>query len=724
MSRTMTRREFMKRSLTGAGLTLAVTLTPSGYRLLSARELEKEKPATFSPSVWLKILPDNTVIVVVNKSEMGQGVQTSLPMILAEELDADWRKIRTETAPAADKYKDPARGMQFTGGSSSVKDMYDPLRIAGAAARQMLLAAAAKTWKVPVSECATKDGTVIHKKTARALTYGPLSTKAASLEVPQHPPLKKQGDFSYIGTPLPRLDLHAKVNGIAGFGIDTQVPGMLYAAVARPYAYGSKASSFDKDAAMAVKGVRAVVPLETGIAVCAETPDAAWRGREALKIQWEKGSDPALSTALIEKRFMSDLEKEGLSARNDGDVTSALEKASKKSEATYVLPYLYHATMEPMNCTASVRADRCEIWVPTQNQTGVLTLAEKETGLKAGQIDVHTTYLGGGYGRRFEIDVVEEALKLSKAVKKPVKLIWKREEDMQNDFYRPANFSKIQGGIDDKGQLVAWSHKIVCPSIFSRVFPDRVKGGIDPAAVEGLQNMEYEVPNVSIRYVRIDTPVPVGFWRSVGSSHNGFTVESFVDEMAHAAGKDPLAFRMGLLRNHPRPRHLLEVVAEKAGWSRPLSGAEGRGIAQVFSFGTYVAQIAEVSVNRKDGTIRVHRVVCAVDCGDIVNPAIVTAQMEGAIIMGLSAALKEGIAFADGGVQSSNFDKYSLLRISEAPKIEVHIVKSGEKLGGIGEPGLPPIAPAVANAVFDAAKVRLRRLPMTPETVMEAMKKV
>ncbi len=722
MSRTITRREFIKKSLAGAGLAIAVSVTPSGYRLLSASELKKGA-APFSPSIWLQVRPDNIVNVVVNKSEMGQGVFTSLPMILADELDADWKQIRFESAPAADKYKDPARGMQFTGGSSSVRDMYDPLRKAGASARQMLLTAAAKTWQVPINECETINGTVTHKRSSRTLTYGQLSAKAAGLKVPQDPPLKDKGMFKYIGKPLDRLDIHAKVNGAAVFGIDVQVPGMLYASIARPYAYGSKPTSFDKDAAMKVKGVTNVVSLHTGIAVCAKTPDAAWKGRDLLKVSWGKGSDPGMNDETLEKRFMGDLGKNGLSARNDGDVKAALGKAARKAGATYVLPYLSHATMEPMNCTAHVGPDKCEIWIPTQNQSGVLRLAEKETGLKPDQIHVHTTYLGGGFGRRFETDVLEEALKISKAVKKPVKLIWKREEDMQNDLYRPANCSSIEGGLDENGQLVAWSHKIVCPSIFARVFPERVRGGIDPAAVEGLENMEYEIPNLHVEYVRIDTPVPVGFWRSVGSSHNGFTVESFVDEMAHAAGKNPLEFRLGLLKNHPRPRHLLEVVAEKAGWSKPLSGAEGRGIAQVLSFGTYVAQVAEVSVNRKDGMIRVHRVVCAVDCGDVVNPAIITAQMQGAIIMGLSAALREGITLADGGVRSSNFDTYQILRMSGAPEIEVHIVKSGEALGGIGEPGLPPVAPAVANAVFNATGIRLRRLPMKPETVLEAMKK-
>jgi isoquinoline 1-oxidoreductase beta subunit len=378
--------------------------------------------------------------------------------------------------------------------------------------------------------------------------------------------------------------------------------------------------------------------------------------------------------------------------------------------------------MEPMNCTASVNKNSCEIWVPTQNQTGVLHLAQKLTGLKPEQIQVHTTYLGGGFGRRFETDFVEEALTIAKSTGKPVKLIWKREEDIQNDFYRPANSSRIEAALDEKDNLIAWSHKIVCQSIFSRVFPEQVKEGIDPAAVEGLKNMEYEVPNIRVEYVKIENPVPVGFWRSVGSSHNAFTVESFIDEAADAAGKDPLDFRLGLLKKHQRSYRVLEVVAEKAGWGKPLKKGQGRGIAQQMSFDSYIAQVAEVSVDKSNGMIKVHRVVCAVDCGPIVNPKIITAQMTSAIIMGLSAALHEGISFAKGRVVSSNFSDYPLLRMSEIPEIEVHIVNSKDKMGGIGEPGLPPCAPAVANAVFHASGLRLRRLPMKPETVMEALK--
>lgn len=725
MSTTLSRREFLKRTLVGAGLTVAAVATPSGFRLLSAEELGKDA-AIFHPSAWLSIAPDNIVTVIVNKSEMGQGVYTSLPMIIADELDADWKQVRFLPAPAGDQYKDPVRNMQFTGGSSSVRDMYEPLRLAGAAAREMIVNAAAQEWGVPVRECAVFEGKVKHLKSSRQLSYGNLVLRAAKLPVPQKPALKKPGQFRYIGKTMPRLDIYDKSTGRAMFGIDTFVPGMLYGAISRPPAYGAGPASFDREAAEKVPGVRAVARMESvygGIAVCADSIDAAWRGREALKVKWQNATYPGMDTASIEKEFVSRLDSQGLSARNDGNVKAALEGAAKKVEAVYLLPYLSHATMEPMNCTAHVRKDGCDVWVPTQNQTGVQKLAAKIAGVKPEQVNVHTTYLGGGFGRRFETDVVEEALYLSRTTGKPVKLVWKREEDMQHDYYRPANCSRIRGGVGADGRLTAWSHKIVCPSIFARVFPERLKDGIDPAAVEGLKNMEYEIPNLSVEYVRMDLPVPVGFWRSVGSSHNAFTVESFVDEMAHAAGRDPLEFRLGLLKNHPRARRVLEVAAEKAGWGKPLAKGQARGIAYQLSFGTYVAEVAEVSVNKRDGTIKVHKVTCAVDCGSSINPGIVAAQMMGGIAMGLSAALKEKIEIADGGVKTDNFENYDLLRMDEAPEVDVHIVTSNEKLGGIGEPGVPPIAPAVANGVFTAAGIRLRNLPMKPETVLEALKK-
>lgn len=722
MKTSLTRREFLKTSLTGAGLVVAVSVTPFGMKLLSAEELAKDSSG-FSPNVWLNITPDDVVHIVVNKSEMGQGVYTALPMIAADELGADWKQVKLEVAPADKKYNDPEMGRQLTGGSTSVKHMYMPLRKAGAAAREMLVKVAAEMWNVPESECESFHGMVRHKSGDRQVSFSVLVNQASKLAVPQNPVLKKEGMFKFIGTPMDRLDIPDKVQGKAHFGIDSFVPGMLYAAIDRPPAYGAKPLSYENDAAMKIKGVSRVVPIPRGIAVCAETLEAAWKGRDSLNSRWDKGTEPDMNNAGLEKVFLGDLSKKGIIAKKNGDAKAAFEKSARKHDATYLLPYLCHATMEPMNCTAHVQKDKCEIWVPTQHQTAVLDYAIKETGLKPEQITVHTTYLGGGFGRRSEIDVVEEAVQLSKATGKPVKVLWKREEDLKNDFYRPGISTKVEGGLDESNRFISWSHKVVCPSIFSRVFSARMKDGIDPAAMDCLSDLQYEVPNISVEYVRIDTPVPVGFWRSVGASHNGFTVESFIDEMSHLAGKDPLEFRLGLLKNHRQAYRVLDVVAEKAGWGKPVKKGEGRGISMVLSFGTYAAQTAEVSVDQKSGTIKVHRVVCAIDCGPVVNPAIVAAQVRGAITMGLSAALKEKVNFAKGGVESANFADYQLLRISEVPEIEVHIVKSTDAQSGVGEPGLPPIAPAVANAVFKASGIRLRRLPMTPEAVLQAMKK-
>jgi isoquinoline 1-oxidoreductase beta subunit len=716
-----TRREFLKTSLAGAGLTIAAVMTPSGLRLLSAAELEHEA-AAFRPNVYLRIAPDDSITVVVNKSEMGQGITTSLPMIIADELEADWKQVHFVFAPAADEYKDPVWGMQSTGGSTSVRHMHDTLRKSGAAAREMLISAGSEALNVPVRECAAMNGVVRHMKTGKGLSYGKLVFEASRLQVPQNPVLKKEGQFKYIGKTMLRLDVPEKSTGKAMFGIDTFAPGMLYAVIARPPQFGAEAASFDREAAKQVKGVQAVIPGPRGIAVCAETLDAAWKGRAALKVTWKNAKAPAQNTASLEKDIAAKMNEQGLIAKNQGDTKTALAGAAKKVEALYQTPYLAHATMEPMNCAASVAPDRCDIWAPTQNQGGIKGMAIKLTGLKPEQVFVHTTYLGGGFGRRFETDFAEEAVNIAKSAGKPVKVVWTREEDFQYDFYRPGNCTRIEAGLDDKGQVTAWSHKIVCPSIFARVFPSMMKDGIDNAAVEGVADLEYEVPNLSAEYVRIDLPVPVGFWRSVGASHNGFIIESFVDELAAAAGKDPLDFRLGLLQKHPRARRVLETAAAKAGWGKKPEKGQALGIAYHLSFGTYVAQVAEVSVDKAAGRIKVHKITCAVDCGSVINPNTVVAQIEGAVIMGLSAALKEKMEFAAGGVKTSNFGDYDILRMSETPEIEVHIVTVKDPLGGIGEPGVPCAAPAVANAVFAATGVRLRNLPMTPASVLAAMK--
>jgi isoquinoline 1-oxidoreductase beta subunit len=695
-------------------------MTPFGPRLLSAQEVKK---GVFNPNVWIQITPDSIVTIVVNKSEMGQGVSTSLPMIAADELEADWKQVRFLEAPGGNKYIDPNWGMQLTGGSTSVRHMFEPLRKASAAAREMLRTAAAQTWGVSVNECAASKNTVRHTKSGKSLTYGQLCEKASQLPVPENPPLKEESQFKLIGTSLLRLDVPDKVSGKAIFGIDSFVPDMLYATIARPPTIGAKIVSYDKVAAEKIPGIQKVASIDQGIAVCATALDLAWKGRDALKAKWDKGSNPELNNEMLEKTFLDHLKKEGAIALNRGSAENALTQVVKKIEATFVLPYLAHVTMEPMNCTAHVMENRCDIWVPTQNQSGVLQVAQKLTGLKPEQIHIHTTYLGGGFGRRGFVDYVEEAIQISKATGKPIKLIWTREEDIQNDFYRPAYCCKVEGGIDAKGRITAWSHKIVVQSIFEHFAPQMIKNGIDPAAVDGIAEMEYEIPNLHVEYVKMDLPIRVGFWRSVGNTQNAFVKETFVDALAHAANRDPLEFRLNHLKN-PSARRVLQVAAEKAGWGKPFPKGQARGIAHHSSFGTHVAQVAEISLNKKEGSIKVHRVVCAINCGPMVNPNIIIAQMKGAIIMGLSAAMKEKIDFANGGVQTANFYDYHELRMNEAPEIEVHLVKSKDKIGGIGEPGLPPIAPAVANAVFKAAGIRLRNLPMIPETVLKAIKKV
>jgi isoquinoline 1-oxidoreductase beta subunit len=715
------RREFLKTSLAGAGLTLAAVLTPDGIRVLSAAEVEKAM--AFEPNVYLRIAPDDTVAVIVNKSEMGQGVYTSLPMIIADELEADWKNVTILPAPAGPEYKDPVWGRQSTGGSTSIRHMHDALRNAGAAAREMLVHAGAEALKSQIGECVASNGVIRNVKTGKGLSYGKLVLEASRLPVPKEPVLKKNSQLRYIGRAIPRLDVPQKSMGRADFGIDTFVPNMLYGAVARPPQYGASPVSFDQAAAEKVKGVKAVVKIARGIGVCAESIDAAWQGRDALNVQWQGAAMADLSTQSIERDIMSRMETAGVSAKSVGDVKGALASATKRIESFYLLPYLSHATMEPMNCTASVAADRCDVWAPTQNQGGTQELAAKIAGLKPEQVFVHTTYLGGGFGRRFETDFVDEAVSLSKVVGRPVKLLWKREEDMRNDFYRPANNTRIEAGLDAAGRLTAWSHKIVCPSIFARAFPSMMKNGIDNAAVEGVTDLEYEVPNLSAEYTRIDLPVPVGFWRSVGASHNGFVIEAFVDELAAAAKKDPLEFRLAHLASHPRAKRVLEIAALKAGWGKKPKRGQALGIAYHRSFDSYVAEVAEVSVDTGTGRITVHKVTCAVDCGSVINPDTVKAQMESGIIMGLSAALREKIEFANGGVKSENFGDYELLRMSEAPEIEVHIATSKAALGGIGEPGVPPCAPAVANAVFAATGTRLRQLPMTPQAVLAAMVK-
>ena len=706
------RRNFLKASLlAGGGLILGVHIPG----LNGSAKAAQQGISTFVPNAFLRIAKDGSVTVIGNHSEMGQGAYTSGAMTIAEELDADWTKIRVEPAPVDPAYNHPIYGVQITGGSTSTWSEWDRLRKAGAAARQMLLAAAAQMWNVDPSTCRTGNGQVIHTNSQRRLSYGELVEKAATLTPPQNVTLKDPKDFKIIGKAIKRLDTPDKTNGKAVFGLDVNVPGMLVAVVARPPVFGGQLKNFNADKAKAVPGVRYVVEIERGVAVVADGFWPAKLGREALEIVWDEGPRASLDSRTQREEYAGLAKKTGVVAKNEGEAVSALSKASKKLEAIYDLPYLAHATMEPMNCVADVRADSCEIWVGTQFQSGDRDAAARDTGLKPEQVKLHTTLLGGGFGRRSPLDshVVREAVQISKTVKVPVKVVWTREDDMRGGYYRPRAYHTVSAGLDGNGKPVAWQQRIVCQSIFvgTPFEPAVVKNGVEETAVEGAADLPYDIPNLLVEWHQAPDGVPVFILRSVGHSHTAFVVETFVDELAHAAGKDPFEFRRGLLGKHPRHKRVLEFVAEKAGWGKAMSNGRGRGLAVHESFGSYVAQVAEVSIS-KDRGLRVHRVVCAVDCGPVVNPDIVRAQMEGGIVFGLTAALYGEITFEKGRVRQGNFHDYPMLRMHEMPQIEVHIVPSEDKMGGAGEVGVPPVAPAVANAVFALTSKRIRRLPI------------
>ena len=722
MNQAISRRSFLKVT----GLTIAISLTPFGYTVLNASD-QKEG---CKPTIWFEIAPDNTITVVVPNSEMGQGVRTALPMIIADELEADWKQIKIVQAPAADQYKNPVMGAQTTVGSASVRGFYEPLRKAGAVGRAMLIKAAAEIWKVPEGECTAIMGTVQHKKSNRSITYGKLSLEAAKLEIPQDVPLKSESEFRYIGKPMPRVDIPEKVAGKAVYGLDVNVPNMLYGTLARPPVYGAKTISYDQKAAEKIKGVRKIVQTPNGIAVIAESIYAAWQGRDALKVQWDKGSHPDMNTESIEKAYIAGLDKPGAVVTNVGDAKKALAEAAKKVEAVYFVPFVAHATMEPMNCTAHVQSDRCDVWVPTQGQTQAQAVASQLSGLPKDKVHIHTTLLGCGFGRRARPDFVIDAVTASQAVGKPVKVVWTREEDIQHDAFRAATCQRIRAGLDSQGQLIGWDHKVSCASILKFLNPTGIKNGVDVYSLLGIfdwpgsaafGHTNYELPNWYLEQYLSELPIPAAPWRSVQNAPNAFVMESFMDELAKAAGKDAVAFRLELLKNNMRARRVLETVAEKGGWGKPAPQGQGRGIAQHACFGSYIAQLADVSVNEKNGAVKVHRVVAAVDCGPVVNPGPIISQIEGAIIMGLSTTFKEKIEFASGGVKSTNFDDYNLIRMSEIPEIEVHIIKSNEKIGGIGEPGVTPLSPAVANAIFNLTGARIRSLPITPEKVLAAV---
>ncbi len=712
------RRSFIKATLVAGGALVIESALPMRSR--AEERFGVEVAAEFQPNAFIKIASDGKVTIVVGQAEMGQGVLTSLPQIVADELEVEWANVGFEHGPAGKEFANPMLGSQITGGSSSVKAFFGPLRNSAASVREMLVGAAAGQWNVSPDTCRAVNGTVIHTATKRIAKYGDLLAAAAKIMPPANPKLKDPKDFKFIGKSVKRLDTPSKVNGTGIFGIDIKVPRMLSATIFRSPVFGGTIKSIDDTAAKAVKGVRHIVPLGYGVGVVADNYWAAKKGRDALKIIWDEGTMANVSSDSIYRSYAEAAETgKGIEAKKIGDVAAVRSKAAKTIEAVYYAPYLAHATMEPMNATADVRADGCTIWSGIQGQMIVQGVVAKTLGLAPAKVTVNTTLLGGGFGRRIGLDYVMDAVMLSKAVGKPVKVVWTREDDMQNDFYRPATYNKMSAGIDAAGKPVFWHHRVVnssimaplAPVLFGFAFKD---DQLDDSSVEGASTLPYEMQNLQVDWVRRESGVPVGFWRSVGSSHTAFSTECFLDELAQAAKKDPLEFRLSLLEKHPRHAGVLKLAAEKGGWSKPVAKGIFRGIAVHESFGSYVAQVAEVSVGN-DGKPRVHRVVCAIDCGQVVNPDTVTAQMESCIIFGLTAALYGEITLKNGRVEQRNFYDYKMLRMNETPKIEVYIVPSTEKHGGVGEPGTPPIAPAVVNAIFAATGKRIRSLPIRPE---------
>ena len=614
-------------------------------------------------------------------------------------------------------------GVQATGGSTSVRDAWENMRVAGASAREMLISAAAKKWQVPAGECTTSNGLVEHTASGKKATYGELATAAAQLPPPVTPKLKDPQNYRLIGKSQPRLDIPDKVTGVAQFGLDVRVPGMFYAAVAQCPVFGGTLKTVDEAKIKAMPGFKQVVLLPNAVAVVA---DSYWRAKTALAallIVWDEGANATLDSTAIAAQFTRDM-KSGKAGQysNDGDALAELGKATKVIAAQYQVPFLAHATMEPINCTARVSDGACEVWVSNQAPSLVQWIAGKTAGLATEKVVVHTPYLGGGFGRRSEADIVVQAVGIAKQLNGvPVKVVWSREEDTQHDMYRPAAIAQFRGALDDKGNATTLWNRIVGPSVtlsfMERIVPWAASDMMqDKTNAEGAADMPYEFANLRVEHVLSRTPVPVGFWRSVGHSYNAFFVESFIDELAHAAGKDPYEFRRNLLAKHPRHLNVLQTAAQHAGWGKPLEKGVGRGIALHESFRSIVAQVAEVSVS-EGGEIKVHRVVCAIDCGQTINPDTIVAQMEGGIIFGLSAALNGEITIKGGRVEQGNFPSYDMVRLPESPRIETHIVASGAALGGVGEPGTPPIAPALANAIFAATGKRMRQLPIRSEAL-------
>lgn len=705
------RRDFLKLSATaaiGGGLLLGF-----GLPVAAAISDQNVAGAPFAPNAFLRIGRDGKVSFVMPFIEMGQGTYTSIPMLIAEELEVDVDQVVIEHSPPDNKvYANPLVGIQITGGSTSVRASWEWMRKAGASARVMLVSAAAAQWKVAPESCRAEKGVVIHTASGRKLAYGKLVDAAAKLPVPDKVELKSPADFKLVGTPHRRLDTAGKVDGSAKFGIDTRLPGMKFAVVAASPSFGGKLSSLDEAKALAVPGVSQVVRLDNAVAIVARHTWAAKQGLAAANPQWDPGPNAKLSTADVVKQLAEASRKPGAVARNDGDAAKAITAAARKLDAVYEQPFLAHATMEPMNCTAHVKPDGCEIWVGTQIPGVSQAAVAKALGFKPEQVRIHNHLLGGGFGRRLEYDGIVRASLIAKQVKGPVQVIWTREEDVQQDMYRPYYYDRIGAGFDASGKPVGWSHRIAGSSIMARFFPAAIKNGVDMDAVDCSADPAYALGDMRVEWVQQEPPgIPTAFWRGVGVTRSTFVVESFIDEAAAAAKQDPLAYRLALLEKSPRAKAVLQLAADKAGWTKPLPAGQGRGIALCTGFGSFIAQVVEVEVDQ-DGSVNPKRVVCVVDCGLTVNPDTVKAQMESGIVFGLSAALWGEITLKDGRVEQTNFGDYRVLRINETPPIEVHHVKSTEAPGGVGEPGTSCVMPALTNAIHAATRTRIRKLPV------------
>ena len=693
----LSRRVFLKKStLTFTGLIIGFTYEPESSLAVKVENAEEL-------GIWIRIAPDGSTTLIVPSSEMGQGVNTSLSMILAEELEADWQSVKTETAPVNSKYINPeSNSGQMTAGSSSVKGFWNPLRKAGAAVRLMLQKAAAQKWEIPIEECVAKSGYIYRKNSSQKLSYGELAEAAGKIDIPSDPPLKNSKDYNLVGKSIKRIDIPSKTNGSAQFGIDVRLPEMMYATIRQSPVFGGEVLSYDEDAAKSIRGVKKVILIPNGISVIADNTWRAKRGMEVLNLKFHGGKTIGLESQQVQKELLKALDDEG----------KTQIEANQVLDLEYEVPFLAHAPLEPMNCTANVTDNFCEVWVPTQSQGGCMDAAKEITGLDEEQIQIHTTYLGGGFGRRGETDYVKQSLILAKALGKPIKVTWMREEDMQHDFYRPASMSRFQIGLNKDGFPISWNNQLASPSILKRFFAPMAWFNIDPLSTEGADEIPYAIEDFNFDYSVVDSGVPVGFWRSVGSSFNAFFTESAIDEAAHLAQQDQFDYRMKLLSGKPRFQKVLEKVMRESKWGRILPKRHGLGISIHKTRGSIAGAVIEVSTD-VNGMLNLNKAWIAIDCGEVINPNTVRAQMEGGFTFGLSATLGEEITLKDGRVEQSNFHDYSILRLKGSPDISVEIIESGNEIGGVGEVAVPLAAPALTNAIFSSSGRRIRSLPLS-----------